>query len=94
MSECRFQLLSRAGCHLCDEMEELLAEVLPLHGEAFVVADVDSRPEWRRRYGEVTPVLLREGSPVAKIRLENLVPGRGEALDRVALRWVVDAALE
>lgn len=52
-------------------MEELLAEVLPLHGEAFVVADVDSRPEWRRRYGEVIPVLLRQGSPVAKIRLER-----------------------
>ena len=74
-------LLSRAGCHLCDVMEELLAEVLPLYGESFVVADVDSKAEWRRRYGEVIPVLLREGTPVAKIRLdrrqlERIVAGR------------------
>ena len=67
----RFQLLSRPDCHLCEEMERLLAAVLPPLGEGYVVENVDSRPEWRRRFGEVIPVLLRDGKPVAKIRLDR-----------------------
>ena len=80
MSDVRFQLLSRAGCHLCQEMEQLLAAVLAGHGESYVVEDVDSDPEWRRRFGEVIPVLLRDGSPVAKIRLDR------ERLQRIVMR--------
>lgn len=71
MSETRFQLLSRPGCHLCEEMEVLLRSVLPDYGETFVVEAVDSRPEWRRRFGEIIPVLLRDGKPVAKIRVDR-----------------------
>lgn len=67
----RFQLLSRPRCHLCEEMEELLHEVLPERGLRFTVHDVDSDPEWRTRFGEVVPVLLRNGKPVAKIRLDR-----------------------
>jgi len=61
-------------------MEQLLAAVLPGHGESYVVEDVDSDPEWRRRFGEVIPVLLRDGSPVAKIRLDR------ERLQRIVMR--------
>ena len=71
MTDVRFQLLSRPGCHLCHEMEQLLAIVLPGHGETYVVEDVDSDPEWHRRFGGVIPVLLRDGKPVAKIRLSQ-----------------------
>ena len=66
----RFVLLSREGCHLCDEMETLLREHLPEFGEDYTVCDVDSDPEWRERFGQVIPVLLREGLPVAKIRVD------------------------
>lgn len=65
----RYVLLTRPGCHLCTEMERLLREVLPGCGEDYAIANVDSNPEWRRRFGEVIPVLLRDGRPVAKIRL-------------------------
>ena len=58
-------------------MEELLSTILPRYGEAFVVEDVDSRPEWSARFGEVIPVLLRDGKPVAKIRLDR------ERLERI-----------
>ena len=71
MAAPRFQLLSRKNCHLCTEMERLLAEILSTYGESFSVEDVDSRPEWQDRYGEVVPVLLRDGSPVAKIRVDR-----------------------
>ncbi len=52
-------------------MEQLLASVLPGYGESFVLEDVDSRPDWRHRFGEVIPVLLRDGKPVAKIKLDR-----------------------
>ena len=65
----QFQLLSRPRCHLCHEMEDLLQEVLPELGLSFTVHDVDSKPEWSSRFGETIPVLLRDGQPVAKVRL-------------------------
>jgi hypothetical protein len=71
MTTCRFQLLSRPDCHLCSEMEQVLAEVLPAHGETYSVENVDSKPEWQSRFGEVIPVLLRDGAPVAKIRVDR-----------------------
>jgi hypothetical protein len=52
-------------------MEDLLCEVLPGMGLEFTVHDVDSDPAWRSRFGEVIPVLLRDGKPVAKIRLNR-----------------------
>ena len=77
----RYELVTRAGCHLCDEMAALLDEVLPAHGLAWAPLDVDGDPALRERFGEVVPVLLRDGKPVAKIRLdlralERIVRGR------------------
>ncbi len=67
----RYELVTRAGCHLCDEMAALLDAVLPVHGLAWTAVDVDGDPALRKRYGEVVPVLLRDGRPVAKVRLER-----------------------
>ena len=75
----RYELLTRPGCHLCDEMEEVLDRVLPRHGLTFERVNVDGDPELRRRYGEVIPVLLRDGRVVAKIRLD---PNRLERIVR------------
>jgi hypothetical protein len=50
-------------------MEEVLDQVLPPHGLTYERVDVDGDPELKRRYGEVIPVLLRDGRAVAKIRL-------------------------
>lgn len=52
-------------------MEGLLRRTLPELGLEFTVHDVDSDPEWRARFGEVIPVLLRDGQPVAKLRLDR-----------------------
>ena len=52
-------------------MESLLVEILSIYGESYTVEDVDSKPEWQARYGEVVPVLLRDGAPVAKIRVDR-----------------------
>lgn len=52
------RLLTRADCHLCDEFLEELAHAAPALARSLVVEDVDSRDEWRRRYGRRIPVLL------------------------------------
>ena len=66
-----FELLTRTDCHLCAEMAAVLEEVLPIHGLGFTLVDVDSSAELSRRYGEAIPVLLRDGRPVAKVRLDR-----------------------
>lgn len=64
-------LLGREDCGLCEEMAEALralAAELPLPEWDF--ADVDSDPDWQRRYGLKIPVLLWDGVPVAVTHLD------------------------
>lgn len=65
----RLRLLSRPGCHLCEEM---LAAVAPLVSEAggtLEVVDVDSDPVLAARFGNEIPVILdAEGRILAKVR--------------------------
>jgi hypothetical protein len=76
----RYELVTRAGCHLCDEMAVLLDEVLPSHGLSYSLRDVDAEPALRERFTDVVPVLLRDGIPVAKLRLDR------RSLDRIVRR--------
>ncbi|MDH4054649.1 MAG: glutaredoxin family protein [Gammaproteobacteria bacterium] len=50
------QYYSRPGCHLCEVM---LEELLPLiRGRANIeICDIDSRQEWREKYGTRIPVI-------------------------------------
>jgi glutaredoxin-like protein DUF836 len=66
-----YELVTREGCHLCDEMAALLDAVLPSYGLTWSLRDVDVEPELRARYTDVVPVLLRDGLPVAKIRIDR-----------------------
>jgi hypothetical protein len=79
----RFELVTRQGCHLCEEMAALLDQTLPAHGLSWSPLDVDADadPALRERYTDSVPVLLRDGHPVAKLRtdrrtLERLIRGR------------------
>jgi hypothetical protein len=65
-----YELVTRDGCHLCDEMAAVLDAVLPEYGLAWSPRNVDAEPELRR-FTDVVPVLLREGQPVAKVRLDR-----------------------
>jgi hypothetical protein len=75
--QARYELVTRAGCHLCDEMAVLLDEVLPSHGLSYSLRDVDADPALRERFTDIVPVLLRDGVPVAKIRVDR------HSLDRI-----------
>jgi glutaredoxin len=57
----RLQLLTRAGCHLCEIAAETLTR---LAGEAGLVpqlVDVDTDDELRAEYGDRVPVVLLDG---------------------------------
>lgn len=66
-----FELVTRERCHLCDQMQTVLEEVLGAAGIDFTLVDVDGDAALRQRYGEVVPVLLRDGRPVAKVRVSR-----------------------
>lgn len=53
-------LVSRKGCHLCENTEALLQEV----GLPYEYLDVDADPELRRLYTFRVPVLLHHGQVV------------------------------
>jgi len=70
-SQAVYELVTREGCHLCDEMAALLDDVLPGYGLSWSPRDVDVEPELRARFTDVVPVLLRDGQPVAKARVDR-----------------------
>ncbi len=70
-----YQLVTRAGCHLCDDMAQLLDSVLARRGVVYETIDVDGASAeaglLRDRFGDVVPVLLRDGVAVAKVRINR-----------------------
>jgi thiol-disulfide isomerase/thioredoxin len=62
-------LYSRPGCHLCDEMKDVVrrvAQSVPLQLEEI---DISTSRELEDRYGLEIPVLLVEGKKAAKYRI-------------------------
>jgi len=63
----RVVLVTRKGCHLCDEALSLLRD-LGLHPE---LADVDADAELHRLYDFRVPVVLLDGAVVAEGRINR-----------------------
>lgn len=73
------RIFTRPGCHLC---EQLIDEILPMirgHLE-LEVCDVDSRPDWKLKFGLRIPVVEYAGDTVCQYRL-----------DAVAIRAILDS---
>lgn len=68
----RLTLLSRPGCHLCEEMRRDVEALLGDLPHEWDVVDVDRDPELARRYGDSIPILFVNGHLFAKIRLPRL----------------------
>ena len=68
----RLRLISRSGCHLCEEMRREVDALLAERPRQWEIVDVDSDPELSRRYGEVIPVLFVNGTLFARVRLPRL----------------------
>ena len=57
----RVMLVSRPGCHLCDDARAVSAAVTAELGETFVEVDLRSDPELLERYAEMIPVTFVDG---------------------------------
>ena len=57
----RVLVLTREGCHLCDQAIEVVAAVCAETGEAYATRDVDADPELRAKYTDQVPVTFVDG---------------------------------
>jgi glutaredoxin len=69
MSPIGLTLFSRPGCHLCEEMKEIVAPVARELGYPVTEFDISRDPELETRYGAEIPVLLVNGRKAFKYRL-------------------------
>ena len=58
----RVLVISRDGCHLCEDALEVVAAVCAETGEQYAVRDVDSDPELLRLYTDQVPVTFVDGA--------------------------------
>jgi glutaredoxin len=54
-------LYTRAGCHLCDDARQMLAEQQRRNVFTLDVVDVDADPLLKSRHGERVPVIVIDG---------------------------------
>lgn len=59
--EPRVRLLTRPGCHLCDDARTVVEAVCAELGERYDEVSIDGDPELTRRYGEEIPVTFVDG---------------------------------
>lgn len=71
-------LLSRCGCHLCEQAQDLLI----CHCPGARTIDVDTSAELTARYGLRVPVLQINGKDVLEGRIDEAVLVRALARER------------
>jgi glutaredoxin-like protein DUF836 len=62
-------IYSRPGCHLCDVMKAVIVRVGQTIPITLEEVDISLDPELESRYGLEIPVLMIEGTKVAKYRI-------------------------
>lgn len=81
-------IYTRPGCHLCDEMKQVVRRVAQTGDERISIDEVDisGDPDLESRYGLEIPVLLVEGRKVAKYRISEDALRRALAASRATSR--------
>ncbi len=81
----RISVYSRPGCHLCDQLVDML---LPLVRDLAVVdvCDVDSRSDWRERFGDRVPVVEVDGQFVCQYTLDAAALKQALTADASAMK--------
>ena len=57
----RVLVLTRQGCHLCDQAIEVVAAVCAETGDSYATRDVDTDPQLVRQYTDQVPVTFVDG---------------------------------
>lgn len=63
-------LLSRVGCHLCDDARAVVASVCGERGLGWEELDVDANDELQAEYGDLVPVVLVDGVEQGYLRID------------------------
>jgi len=64
-------LITRTGCHLCQDAEATLRRLVDELGFGYRELDVDSDPAWRAEYSDRVPVILIDGKEHGYWRVEE-----------------------
>jgi hypothetical protein len=77
----RITLLTRVGCHLCDDARAVIVRVAAETGTGWRELDVDAEPARADEYGDRVPVVLVDGREhgywrVEEARLRDALAGR------------------
>lgn len=64
-------LITRVGCHLCDEADASLNRLAVELGFGYRTVDVDADPALRVEYGDHVPVILIDGREHGYWRVEE-----------------------
>jgi Glutaredoxin-like domain (DUF836) len=71
----KLTLLTRAGCHLCDQMLEALRPMAAARGAVVAVVDIDEDPALLSAYGTLVPVLFAgepdSGAELCRYRIDR-----------------------
>ena len=65
------ELLSRTGCHLCDEARRLVQRVTAETGVGWTETDIDDDPALRAEFGELVPVVRVDGKELGYWRIDE-----------------------
>lgn len=57
----RVELVTRAGCHLCEQAEPVVARLAGEAGVPFALRPVDDDPDLQARWSDHVPVVLLDG---------------------------------
>lgn len=71
LTEPRLTVITRDGCHLCEDAKGALDRVCATSGEGWVELRVESDIELEREYGERVPVVLLDGKEHGYFRVEE-----------------------
>ncbi|MEU7997787.1 glutaredoxin family protein [Micromonospora sp. NPDC049060] len=71
MREPRLTLITRPGCHLCDEAKLALDRVVAVTADRWTEKDVTDDIELEREYGDRLPVVLLDGKEHGYWRVEE-----------------------
>lgn len=59
--DARVVVYSRDGCHLCEDAERTVAEIVSATGDDWARVDIDTDQELVVRFGEQVPVIFVDG---------------------------------
>ena len=63
-------MYSRPGCHLCDDMKEVLDRVHREQPFTLTIVDIASDPRLLKQYQHEIPVLVMEETEIARHRID------------------------